>query len=346
MDTILGELPSEEERKRLMPSDLTADISNKSSILDSALLFDVKDERRFHFAVQTVLIECLETILDHSMLPEVMKISHLSRAFRKSVLDYLRQRIDSHLRTWFTDSAGFRNMLRATSSIVSGSTVLSFALGVDWGVQDLDIYVGAGTIGVTNPVDRCAKLLEYLVEVEGYQPQAAFGDASDVRFSGIIPTIAPIEYDKYGWVVVKSIFAVYKLSKTRSVPGQKEPITVHIDVINGRVANPTKIISEFHSTQVMNWVSADNITITYPVLTFTMRGAVNWNRASFSGPTDTLWWEKYAARGFKIFESHNAMDILRGTSWAALVRGNFDLAACMRMPYGQGSEVDQFNNTC
>ncbi|KAG8920441.1 hypothetical protein FRC00_010014 [Tulasnella sp. 408] len=343
MNTIPSEISSEKEQKLSMRhSDSAADVSNKSLTLDPDSL-QVKDKERFDFAMQTVFIECLETILDYSMLPEVMKISHVSRAFRKHVLDYLRQRIDSYLRTWFNDSARFRNMLRATSSIVSGSTVLSFALGVDWGVQDLDIYIGAGARGATNPIDGCADLLEYLVGVEGYQPEAAFGDASDVTFNGIVPTPAPIEFNKYGEAMIKSITAVYKLSKTRSVPGQKDPVTVHIDVIKGRRTNPAKLISEFHSTQVMNWMSADNITIRYPVFTFAMRGVFNWERLSFGGPKDMLWKEKYVARGFKIFATHHLLDIPRGNSRTAVARSNLGLA-CMRIPYGQGSGVDQFNN--
>ncbi|KAG8924487.1 hypothetical protein FRC01_011431 [Tulasnella sp. 417] len=335
MNEISGELPTEEKKTRLMLlSDLAADISNKSSSLDPALLPDVKENRPFHSTVQTVLIECLEIILDYSMLPEVMKMSHLSRAFRQSVLEYLRQRIDGHLKTWFNDSACFRNMLKTTSSIVSGSTVLSFALGVDWGVQDLDIYVGAGDGGATRPIDRCAELLEYLVEVEGHQPEASFGVASDITFRGIVPTPAPITFTKYGEILAKSIVAIYKLSKTRSVPGQKEPIIVHIDVIKGRVANPAKIIPEFHSTQVMNWMSADNITITYPVLTFAMRGVVNWDRRSFGGPQDTLWKEKYAARGFKLFAGHSSLDLPSGTSRAAIAQSN---STCV-CPMARGTE--------
>ncbi|KAG9050966.1 hypothetical protein FS837_000629 [Tulasnella sp. UAMH 9824] len=344
MNTIPGGISSEKEQKlSVLLSDSAVDISNKYSTLDPAPL-QVQDKQRFDFAVQTALVECFETILDYCMLPEVMRMSHLSRAYRKSVLDYLRQRIDSHLRTWFNDSARFRNTLRATSSIVSGSTVLSFALGVDWGVQDLDIYVGAGVIAITKPAEHCAELLEYLVGVEGYRPEAAFGDASDVSFAGIVSTPAPLAFDKYGDVLVKSITAVYKLSKTRSVPGQKEPVTVHIDVIKGRFTNPVTIISEFHSTQVMNWMSADNITIRYPVFTFAMRGIVNRKRHVFGGPNDASWKEKYAARGFRIFDDHRSLDIPRGTSPAAIVRSNLGVAY-MRMPYGRGSGVDQFNDT-
>lgn len=122
-------------------SEITGEISYKMA-LSPAPPPKIKDKRRFHLAAQTLLTECLEAILDCSILPGVMKISHLSRGHRAFVLEYLRRRVDSRLQTWFNDPARFRDMLRATSSMVSGSTVLAFSLGVDWGVQDLDIYVG------------------------------------------------------------------------------------------------------------------------------------------------------------------------------------------------------------
>ncbi|KAG9050965.1 hypothetical protein FS837_000628 [Tulasnella sp. UAMH 9824] len=340
-----GRLSSQEERKfTALLADITAGVSYKMT-LNPASPSRIKDKRRFHLAAQTVLAESLETILDHSMLPGVMKISHLSRGHRAFVLEYLRRRIDNHLQTWFNDPARFRDMLRATSSIVSGSTVLAFALGEDWGVQDLDIYVGGEFDDEDAPAGDCAKLLRYLVEVEGFRPKTAFGEARDVTFDEIVPTPAPTRTDEYGedWGP-EAIRTVYKLVRERSVPGYEEPITVHIDVIECAFDNPVRIISEFHSTQVMNWMSADNITTAYPVLTFAMKGVVKQNRLSFDGPKDPLWKEKYTARGFKIFDDHNTLIVPCGTSCTNLARSSYDIG-CMRMPYGQGSVVDQFEET-
>ncbi|KAG8894674.1 hypothetical protein FRC00_008590 [Tulasnella sp. 408] len=236
-------------------------------------------------------------------------------------------------------------MLRATSSIVSGSTVLAFALGVNWGVQDLDIYVGGEFDDEDAPAGDCAKLLAYLVEVEGFRPQTAFGETRDITFDGIIPTPAPTISDGYGGTMDPEVIrTVYKLVRERSLPGYQEPITVHIDVIECAFDNPIQIISEFHSTQVMNWMSADNISITYPVLTFAMKGIVNPNRPSFDGPKDPLWKAKYSARGFKIFDNHNSLIVPCGTSCTDLARCSYDIG-CMRMPYGQGSVADQFEET-
>lgn len=94
----------------------------------------------------------------------------------------------------------------------------------------------------------------------------------------------------------------------------------------------------------MNWMSADNITVTYPVLTFAMKGVVNRNRQSFDGPKDPLWKEKYTARGFKIFDTHDSLNTRCGTSCTAIERCSYDIG-CMRMPYGQGSVADQFGAT-
>ncbi|KAG8921672.1 hypothetical protein FRC01_000134 [Tulasnella sp. 417] len=269
-------------------SDITEGISYKMT-LNPAPPPKPKAKQRFHLAAPTVLTECLETILDRSMLPEVMKISHLSRGHRAFVLEYLGRRVDSHLHAWFDDPAHFRDVLRATSSMISGSTVLAFALGVEWGLQDLDIYVGCGIDHDKAPGLDSAMLLEYLIEVEGFRPQAVFGYIRDATFHGITPTPVSTSFDEYGDPIGPDIIqAVYKLVRERTVPGQEEPITVHIDVIESEFENPIEIIGQFHSTQVMNWMSADNITIAYPVLTFAMQGVVNRNRQSFDGPKAPL----------------------------------------------------------
>ncbi|KAG8972146.1 hypothetical protein FRC05_010314 [Tulasnella sp. 425] len=320
MGTISNELsPNEEQKLSMILSDIRKHIPNRP-IRESIQLLETMAIQRFQLAAQTVLKECLEIILDSAMLPEVAKISHLSRAYRASVLDYLRRRVDGLLRTWFTDPACFRDILRTTGSMVSGSTALAFALGVDWGLQDLDIYVGSDTSGVGNPAGRRAQMLRHLVEVEGYRPQAAFGDASDPTFSKIssIPFRgASNPYD----VDIDIINTVYKLTKTTTTTTEEGRITTvthtttDIDVIECVHTNPIEIVSDFHSTPVMNWISADNITITYPVLTFAMRGIVNRNRLTFNGKKEKLWKEKYAAPATTLAACgcHTA----KGASWTS-----------------------------
>ncbi|KZS90824.1 hypothetical protein SISNIDRAFT_468328 [Sistotremastrum niveocremeum HHB9708] len=83
--------------------------------------------------------------------------------------------------------------------------------------------------------------------------------------------------------------------KPTKIPGQPPS---QIDVVESTMRDPLQTIMFFHSTQVMNFITADSLTILYPDLTLEHVGIA---RDSDFDVTHLV--EKYRARGFDVFYS-------------------------------------------
>ncbi|KIK22655.1 hypothetical protein PISMIDRAFT_38354, partial [Pisolithus microcarpus 441] len=130
-------------------------------------------------------------------------------------------------------------MLRTCDAVISGSTALHLLLpksGTAWTPKDLDLYV---------PLRTSAVLLARL-ESEGY---------------GIISQ-HPADVEHYSYSHVHEVVVVGK--------GERK-----IDVIISKTSTALSPIFQFHSTAVMNFISADTIFCTYPRLTLERLSMVN-----------------------------------------------------------------------
>jgi hypothetical protein len=98
--------------------------------------------------------------------------------------------------------------------------------------------------------------------------------------------------------------SITKLQR-HAVSDDGKAITTYIDVVELR-GHPWASISRFHSTFLMNSLSADAIVVGYPELTFGLKGVrYGHERDSQPGPVKPPFIRKYEARGFKTyFDSH------------------------------------------
>ncbi|KAG8907588.1 hypothetical protein FRB99_003512 [Tulasnella sp. 403] len=260
--------------------------------------------------LNAILDDCLDRIWDFCPLPEVMAFSQTSHRFRKDALNYLGRRFNNMLAEYVKSPLEMRRIMRENHGVVSGSSALAFILGADrtWNSADLDLYVPAAEKG--------AKVVRYLCE-DGYEID---------KILQRLPNIHP-----YG---NQQINTVTKLKKTVEREG-REPTQLTVDVIESQTANPILPILRFHTTFVMNWISADEITVTYPDITFRHVGVFGLCVAKpvsrSHGPS--TWAEKYIGRGFKIYEDGGQIPGGCGSACPAWWRSTNDVA-CMRATFG------------
>lgn len=203
--------------------------------------------------------------------------------------------------------------MRATHSVVSGSVALAFVMGANWELKDLDIYTPRG--------EGCQAMLAHLIGKEGYtlQPQAA-----------------PETFDYLDDTAFSKILAVHKLSKIVQVIGEDKHRTLSIDVIEAASPNAVIPIFRFHSTVVMNWITADSIFVTYPKLTFHHKGLINQKQGLESPVRENEWKDKYLKRGFMLRANPAAFGDggSCGDGCPLVLRSTFDVA-CLEFVFGE-----------
>ncbi|KAL0945898.1 hypothetical protein HGRIS_012182 [Hohenbuehelia grisea] len=172
----------------------------------------------------------------------------------------------------------FRAMMRYTRAVLSGSSVLHFAIRDDhWQPADLDIYAPFGT---------GFNVVSWLVKREGYEV-ASDGLKSFTRRPKT--TIRRTE-GPYDWTTPFELEAVWIPSPPRNqtaieTPTQnfifrviklRKPSSPHsIDIIESSKPSFLPPITRFHSSLVMNYITADSLVILYPSLTLRRIGILH-----------------------------------------------------------------------
>lgn len=155
---------------------------------------------------------------------------------------FLRNRYHRLLRAHFVDANGFRSVLRATGSVISGSAalhVLDSARAEHWQPRDIDLYV---------PLDHAERVATYITEVEEYVHLETH------------ESWATYTHDSAGFVEV---------SKYENGDGMR------VDLIKSATHSSLYPIPFFWSTHVMNYLTADSFCMAYPSLTLQGRGLMN-----------------------------------------------------------------------
>ncbi|KAH7909204.1 hypothetical protein BJ138DRAFT_1011272 [Hygrophoropsis aurantiaca] len=218
-------------------------------------------------------IEDVHGILDHLSFDSLQKLSCVSSLFRVVVVNYLNRRKSMLFARFVDDVPAFNDLLRTTSSVVSGSLALQFILpssSLQWPVKDMDIYTGRSQ---TLPV------VSFLV-AQGYEVSALENSAPH-----------------YTQIAIRSVITM------SNGPNR-------IDIVVSNTRHAIRPIFQFHSTPVINYLTADSIFSAYPKLTTNYRGLFNAlslrdGRRSLSNMQAIA---KYAYRGFDIQSTPAAWD--------------------------------------
>jgi hypothetical protein len=215
--------------------------------------------------------ELILVIWSTMALTDLLMYGFTSRFNFAVIQAYLCRKRLSLFRPFFTDPLAFIRVLRRTKSIVSGSVALAFmvpATSLGWSPSDMDIYVTESTVGTW---------IGYL-NLCGYKLERPRKDRSSTY------TVRP------------EIHEVVCLE--HHVSGRRIDMIIAVNDLR----TP---IFRYHSTIVMNCLSADGFFSAYPLLTASLRGVMNPSAMiTLNIPPSHVaqCYRKYDQRGFFIAE--------------------------------------------
>lgn len=234
-----------------------------------------RQQHRFPF----VLFSLLRILLDNSDLSVVQAVGQLSTVLQSKVRTYTKSRIHAALSPWIAHPLEFRDILRRTRSVISGSLALSVALDDQWRANDLDIYVPYRT--------PKSDVIAHIIDREGYHIQAVVARYTPVAEGD---QISPLD----------SIAGITRITKFLKMSSDCK--TTKIDLIESTDYNALTPILKFDSTWSMNWITADSITVAYPRLTLRHEGVFSKTQVLKAYIHLPSWKSKYLKeRGFSRF---------------------------------------------
>lgn len=185
----------------------------------------------------------VEPILDQTSLAAVHALMHTNLFWYHECRYYIRRMQTHLLRQYIANHDQFREIMRRTSSILTGSEILNFALHATEipiiQAQDLNIY--------TTPL-HFGSLIRYLRHVEGYY-------------------ISPVPMLQGDWFSEDSFLddADFGIGYSKDLvhTGRRKRIVV---TCSPRLS-ATFSIAHAPSTLEMNYMTADRLVLAYPTLT-------------------------------------------------------------------------------
>lgn len=224
----------------------------------------------------------LDGMLDNEKLDFVNHFRSIAPKTDQAVGAYIGRRINKAFAPWIDTPLAFRQVMRSTHSIVSGSVALQAAIGSSWSCNDLDVYVDAGS----------AKdiVINYLMGEESYIiiQEREFPES---RLLGRKPK------GSMPWSM-RWVTSVTELEKR--VATLRGEVVRRIDVMQS-VAHATLPVASFSATWCMNWIGSDEIIVQYPRTTLVYAGILNWP-CEIDTEEDAVWLAAYIGRGFKIVD--------------------------------------------
>ncbi|KAI6100726.1 hypothetical protein EDD16DRAFT_1496369 [Pisolithus croceorrhizus] len=212
--------------------------------------------------------------MDYCDVGDLQQYAATSRQATEQVRDYLQRRLRCVGGQYFCNADTLLDILCTCDAVISGSTTLHILLpkqGTPWAPMDLDLYV----LQMTSVL-----LMSHLME-EGYAIVTK-GESEDMPYT-------PMHEEH-----------------VEQLTNGKHSIDV---VVSGTASAPSPIF-HFHSTAVMNFISADTIFCTYPRLTLQQLSLMNAGALYDGGDMDDIGdaVQKYMRRGLHYVwckDSHN-----------------------------------------
>lgn len=185
--------------------------------------------------------EVFDVIFRFCSFPDLLQLAGSSYAFRRAVLEHLEHRLRLILARFVSKVEDFRMRMRSSRSIISGSSVFLFLnpdVAESWPYppRNLDIYT---------PVSEHVPMVMHLATIEQY-------------------TVIEYRVLNSDYLGRRGIRVITKLSKGDQF----------IDVVASATESAIFPMFFFHSTLVMNFLTADSIFCAYPSLTLGGRGLI------------------------------------------------------------------------
>ncbi|PPQ84650.1 hypothetical protein CVT26_004334 [Gymnopilus dilepis] len=233
----------------------------------------------------------LEYILNRFEVKSIIAVSRASTTLHAIFTWYSGITWDPtrRLRRWFVDTLAFRRLLYRTNAVVSGSFALQLFDRSYYDRSDMDLY--ARTAGVED--------IRHWLSTQGYRSTEEISSPYDY-LSGIDhrrPHVVKAVMNKTSYN--DPLLAVYNFKKLiASADGYIEILRVQLIVVD---TDPVEhILYDFHSTAVMNFITATHALSIFPYSTFVMRKSyISKNRDKAPRNVDE-WINKYKKRGFTL----------------------------------------------
>jgi hypothetical protein len=228
--------------------------------------------------ILNLTMDCMVYTLNCMDLAQLMAFSGTSKSFRKIVTAFINRLVHRTIRPFFDNPTLFLNLLRHTRSVLSGSLALFLLfpcnLHSTWKCGDADILV---------PREHKSAVITFLKAAFGYEVIHMF--ASDLTHN---PDSR-----------IQEVVRMLCKDKDKQV-----------DVIISDSDSSILPIWRFHSTIVMNFISADGIYCAFPSHTLHHHGIVNPIHIQSGLPSSQIEYciQKYKSRGFNISTHPNDVD--------------------------------------
>ena len=206
-----------------------------------------------------------EMIMEHCDIPTLFAFYHDSK-WREEAGVELNGRYEALLGRFTENVEGFREMMRKTNSVISGSAALWFLLSSpqEWIADDLDILV---------PESRFPEVVAFLTAMDGA-----------VLERMMEPVVWPYPSE-----------ACMARAIIRTPKG-------NLDVLQSRRESALYPIPFYWSTHLMNALTADALYCAYPALTLASQGMYPTHTGEFVGPLSEA---KHRNRGFTVHTRAN-----------------------------------------
>lgn len=201
--------------------------------------------------------------MEFASVPDLQLLAAASKTYKFLVDKHIVFRRDQMFRAFDLDPRHMLRTLRATGAVVSGSCALLVVMPWSFTPGDMDIYVTRS---------HAHRLLSILKQEYG-----------------LITRVSATQYAGLGGIATIVTLARH---------GGKK-----IQVIVSMSRNPIDLITRFHCTAVMNFVSSNGIFSAYPFLTTRNRALLNTHelRPKQKGSVGFgAWLSKYVRRGYDI----------------------------------------------
>ncbi|PPQ66494.1 hypothetical protein CVT26_011182 [Gymnopilus dilepis] len=225
-------------------------------------------------------------LFDSMELLTLINISASSRALRRLFLSYAQRVWDpaKRFRRWFPNVLEFRRVLRSEDAVISGSFALQFFDRSFYVESDMDIFVRiAGVTGLCGFITSQGyryqgRPLGYVLDALGRSAHIAKAAKNVTSFED--PLLAVYNFQKF----------------VASETGRVEVLRVQVVVVD---TDPVEhILFDFHSTVVMNFITADEAISVFPLSTLVHRLSYISRIREESDARSDGWMKKYEERGF------------------------------------------------
>ncbi|KAI0649234.1 hypothetical protein C8Q79DRAFT_500506 [Trametes meyenii] len=250
----------------VQPDDDMLSTASDSTLESDSTSLDLNDNTNLTIVPPPLLSDTILAYLATNVdLPTLYGWKFLSAEADRVATIVLNHRYHSLLANFLNDPAAFRNIMRISGAVISGSAALNFCdveRAHAWSPQDLDVYV---------PHHAGAGILAYLINVEHY--------IVDISAAPKYP------YDHPGFSKVIHL----------------KRGSFEIDLIQSVTRSALHPLPFFWGTHVMNYVGADSFCVAYPEHTLQGQAFLNpIQLVAYLRPTLRILAnkEKYTLRGY------------------------------------------------